>query len=929
MPEKRALLTTAIKITVTIAILTGLGTACTIPMEQTPTPRPTYTPYPTYTPTGPGSVPAPAISPDMVQEAGDKQWFSGNTMQQAQNAKQAFDEGKYQDALEGFLEAQHLYGKPSSVLQNRIAISYQFLGQHHHAIQHFTNALDIENNAVNRVNRGNLYTETSQCSLAVEDAKAALAFEPTTGGKLHTDVEANKILAQCYLRGGKYLAALQHADAAYIIATDHNYPAEDIDAINNYREPIQQVLDGTIWPEDLILDPAAVATFERGIELYDKGQYAESIIKFEEVQRQHSIASGNIQTNIAHAFTALGQHETAIQHYTAAVQIRDDAHHRVLRGTAYSENGRCEKAKADAEAALKMKTYAEQGYHTGAQAHWILGFCLIEQANHRDALPHISEALNTAQVNGYSTDHLAVISQTQDETRRVLESDIIALTDLQNAKWLQYHQPDTAQKLAELPWVRDGMDTEEEEKILDHLLQILVSNSTQELLTLDPAADPAAPTASILNMPFIQSIGRGDAQAIESLKNIAIDDTTKLKTILDHQTFSAGITDEWTPIIATLWGVQRNNPSLIPVLLDPRETSIESRTITLPLTGMVDLHLIRLGTGGNRETMDALEEAVKNAEFFMHLPLPVRMVSILFADSITPSYIGNNFGSGIAVKPEHEKDQENLPQTLAHEVAHYYWSGNQNWIDEGMSNVMETYHRWLTNGVTMTPNEYPCPHATNIQLLERMNPSTHEGAFKCNYSLGERLFLDLWDNMGDVPFREAAQRLYQMRSDENRTSIANVKSAFNNSPTADRWYSNPTPRRGRTTAEPPPTWRLDEINGTVTEIGIALSKDGPPITSFSSRSHTGPAYLYLRYDHPKFAEESWTANITMTEVFEDGFIYGTTLWQLKIKGIHMGGIWRLPTGPRPGERWKPGLHRAMLHDPSGDKIAEAAWQVTP
>ena len=928
MPEKSALLARAIKITVTIIILTGLGAACTIPMEQTPTPRPTYTPYPTYTPTGAGSVRPPAISPDMLQETSDKQWFWGETMQPLQNAKQAFDEGKYQDALEGFLEAQHLYGKPSSVLQNRIGMSYQFLGQHDQAIQHLTNALEIENNAVNWLNRGYLYAATNQCSLAVEDAKAALAIKPTTEDGLHTDVDANIILAQCYVKGGKYLAALQHADAAYLLATGHNYPAEDIDPINNYRETIQQVLDGILWPEDLILDQAALADLETGIELYDKGHYAESIIKFEEVQRQHGIASGGIQTNIGHAFSALDQHETAIQHYTAAVQIRDDAHHRVLRAIAYSENGRCEEAKADAEAALKMKTYAEHGYHTGAEAHWILGFCLIDQANHRDALPHISEALKTSQANGYSTEDLAVISQTHDETRRVLESDIVALTDLQNAKWLQHHQPDTAQKLAELPWVRDGMDAEEE-KILDNLLQILVSNSTPELLTLDQADGPAAPTDSILNMPFIQSIGRGDAQAIESLKNIANDDTAELKTILDHQTFSAGITDEWTPIIAALWGVQRNNPSLIPILLDPMETSIESRTITLPLTGMVDLHLIRMGTDGNPETMDTLEEAVKNAEFFMHLPLPVRMVSVLFADSITPSYIGNNFGTSIAVKPEHERDGENLPQTFAHEVAHYYWSGNQNWIDEGMSNVIETYHKWLTTGVTMTPNEYPCPHAANIRLLERMNPSTHEAAFNCNYSLGERLFLDLWDKMGDVPFREAAQRLYQMRSDENRTGISNVKSAFNDSPTADRWYSNPTPRRERTTAEPLPTWRLDEINGTVTEVGIALSKDGSPVTSFSSRSHTGPAYLHLRYDHPTFAEESWNTNITMTEVFEDGFIYGTTLWQLNIKGTHVWGIWRLPTGPRPGERWKPGLHRAMLYDRSGDKIAEVAWQVTP
>ena len=83
--------------------------------------------------------------------------------------------------------------------------------------------------------------------------------------------------------------------------------------------------------------------------------------------------------------------------------------------------------------------------------------------------------------------------------------------------------------------------------------------------------------------------------------------------------------------------------------------------------------------------MDILEEAVKNVEFFMSLPLPIRMVSVLFADSVTPSYTGNNFGTSITILPENETNDEQLPGIFAHEVAHYYWRDNRDWIEEGMA----------------------------------------------------------------------------------------------------------------------------------------------------------------------------------------------------------------------------------------------------
>ena len=431
---------------------------------------------------------------------------------------------------------------------------------------------------------------------------------------------------------------------------------------------------------------------------------------------------------------------------------------------------------------------------------------------------------------------------------------------------------------------------------------------------------------SVLDMPFIQSISPGDALAIQSLRNIAYKDTARLKAILEHPTFAGGITDEWTPIIAALWGPHKNNPSLIPILLDPRKASIQSRTIELPITGRVDLNLIRVGSDGNPKTMDSLEEIVKNVEFFMYLPLPVQTVNVLIADSIIPSASGNNFGTGITIRPEHESDNERLTDILAHEVAHHYWSGNQDWIDEGMSDLIQNYHSWQRTGISMTASMYPCPHFSNIQQLERAKPKKGEDSFRCNYTLGERIFLDLLLELGDIPFREGAQRLYEQTQAEE-AGVEEVRAAFNRPKTVERWYSSAKAGTVQGIDESKPTWKLDEIHGTIDDAGIILAEGGTKIESFSARSHRGRVFLWFSFSHPTLVEESWTLDLTLVETFEDGFIYNVNPLEFNVKGTNVGGSWLISVGS--GDQWKPGLHHVMIYDQVGTKVIHTTWTVTP
>ena len=807
------------------------------------------------------------------------------------------------------------------MLQNRIATVYLALGRRQAAIRHYTAALEVEDTALNRAARGTVYSLELQCAPAVEDARAALTMEPVTGNGIHTDVQANAILAVCYTQQGDYLRALQHADAALEITGEYRHRLDDLDTLSLARDSLQAVVDGDMWPEDLFFPPA-LTHYEAGEQLFVEGDYEAAIVRFQDARETHGTASGAIQTQIAASHGALGRHEQAIRHYTDAVAIRDDAHHRVSRGNEYLFNEKCDEANADAEAALEKKTYAEPGYHTGAEAHWILGSCLVLAMDEEGALPHLKQAMNLARANQYPFELVSLFSETHDGVKLAVETGLIISVNNENARWLQYGLPETAASLVQLPWVKDGL-APEEQRVLENLVQLMADGTPFE-----GPVPPDSPVLAIPDMPFLRSMEPGAAEAVISLGNIAVEDRAALDAILEHPTLAGGITDQWTPVIALLWGVHQQNAPLVENLLDPSQVRLESRTVRLPQTGTLELRIVRPGPGGNPNTMDLMEEAVRGVESFMDLPMPTQMVAVLFADSVIPGYDGTNFGSGIAILPEHEEDQDGLRNIMAHEVAHYYWVGNRDWVDEGMSELIAAHHRRQSPGGGMASSNYPCSQATNIRVLEEINPARWDPAFDCNYSLGERLFLSLWKELDEASFVEGAQRLYAASAETPEgAGFPDMKAAFGQSPPLDRWYSGPRVSNLRPPGEAP-TWKLDAINGTITGTGVALSQEGPLVQSFSARQ-SGIAYFHFEYEHPQFQEDPKSVGLTLVEGYEDGFAYEIQDYELVVEGIHVGGSWRLPVGPGDGAVWTAGGHWAILLDGTGNKVADAQWTVTP
>ena len=65
----------------------------------------------------------------------------------------------------------------------------------------------------------------------------------------------------------------------------------------------------------------------------------------------------------------------------------------------------------------------------------------------------------------------------------------------------------------------------------------------------------------LLDQPFLQELGPGDAQALMALKDLAWKPAA-FAQVLKHPTFSArGITDEWTSHRLHPWGRSEERPS--------------------------------------------------------------------------------------------------------------------------------------------------------------------------------------------------------------------------------------------------------------------------------------------------------------------------------------------------------------------------------
>ena len=199
--------------------------------------------------------------------------------------------------------------------------------------------------------------------------------------------------------------------------------------------------------------------------------------------------------------------------------------------------------------------------------------------------------------------------------------------------------------------------------------------------------------------------------------------------------------------------------------------TMEERVVNLPRAGLTDFAIIRTGPGAER-SMDLLEQAAYSASRLWPSRSPPSTWRCSLRTRSPATQPESIFGGvNMAVRPQYDVDDgsrqaEFAGHLIAHEVAHYYWRGNSDWVDEGAADFMASVAEYARTGRPVGVTNDPCGYARTIEELERLAPSRGDEAFNCNYALGERLFVDLYRSFNEDRVRRGLRNLYRLSQAE-------------------------------------------------------------------------------------------------------------------------------------------------------------------
>ena len=358
--------------------------------------------------------------------------------------------------------------------------------------------------------------------------------------------------------------------------------------------------------------------------------------------------------------------------------------------------------------------------------------------------------------------------------------------------------PVLVERILQKPWVQDDITRDEAEIIRRlHWLGRTKDEKTQQRM-FDVAT-------RIVDMPFLDDIAFGEAQAVVALYKIARGYPDIFRTIMSHPKARDGITDQEANVIAVLRTPTIREPEMIPHLLDGLDGTggvyLEERIIKLPLAGETLLTIIRTQ---NRTTasMGYLEHAVRFNEKFMAAPLPTNYVALYFGPNAGQTYTAHNWYTHMAMGSDRDGPERKV-NVFAHEVAHYYFrSPGPRWIHEGAAEFIAFVSEYERAGYPLeTHLNSPCD---NIKTLPASDPDEHK---PCAYFLGGSFFIDLYRTLGEDAFLRGFRALHRMRLVDNPDddcfectvlSVHHVEAAFNDSASAEavrkvdeviaRWY---------------------------------------------------------------------------------------------------------------------------------------------
>ncbi len=360
-------------------------------------------------------------------------------------------------ALEAYLEAIRVQDTPLPELERDTARAHLALGDGAAALEHLNHALDIRQSSALRLERGLLHQAESQCSPAMEDARAALGMT-SRNQQRNTHTDANLLLANCHHLTGSLDIAREYADQAEQSARDAGYTDEEL-------EPIREILD---WINQAILEerqrleptpeptPAPRPTlrifketefaleYNLMLEAYGRQEYQETLdaalraregilrdpakLDLEQIGETDRMMLHQMEKTAAHAHAALEQDGQAMTAYHRAIRYGGQADALLGRALLHRKLGNGNETIQDTLAAVRLGDViltlpgGTEPRSSMTEAGSILRQIYLELGEYTEGLRYANAAYNAALRSGlYSPEEIEELAHQQSVMRKVVE----------------------------------------------------------------------------------------------------------------------------------------------------------------------------------------------------------------------------------------------------------------------------------------------------------------------------------------------------------------------------------------------------------------------------------------------------------------------------------------------------------------------------
>lgn len=516
------------------------------------------------------------------------------------------------------------------------------------------------------------------------------------------------------------------------------------------------------------------------------------------------------------------------------------------------------------------------------------------------------------------------------------------LAQVRNWEYAKRNVPVSAARIGDIAWIADGLQNVDEFNAAERLVNIAIDapDTLEGLLDSHTLGERLAP----LDLP-----------ALLSLQRMAQNRPERLAQLTEADWFRDGLTDAEAAIVAVLYERSRfPSPEFDVIVSSPGSVAVELGYTTNRAGQSVPIAIIRETGALNSDSpvLAVTQAAVPIFEDMFDAPFPTPAIVIHVTDYVVAAAAGANYQTHVTLKSEIDANARPkfAPHAIFHEIAHYYLYARPAWYAEGAADFAASYARHVTAGDRIESTNAPCAAAASLSELETLLPDGEadvpgeDDLWLCNYALGERLMLALYQKLGEQAFlqgwREIYRKLTQEPSYPSQQELAEIDlrvawlraGGMPMQPELehiwDQWYRGTASREIDGAPDPTPfDPALPAITGRIDQAYIALQQGGPAVQGFSAGQGTSWVYLTLEYSYTT-ADATQELTLEVVEYFEDGFATRRRSISLPIRLLSSGGTQWLSVGPNPPQRWAPGRYWVYVYE-GGRKVAEVEFGVTP